>query len=227
MKLVITSHNLKSHALKALAEELSSQLGYKVYRKAPDALRRHQRSVHFEQGIDKVDQFRAFAAAGVSCPTFATTLEGAQQLESELVCVRTVTNGSEGRGLHVCNQGELTQQAPLYTAYIKKKKEFRVHVWNGAVIDIQQKKKKSGEETNSQIRNTANGYVFCRNDVVAPDDCAPAALAAVAALGRTYGAVDIIWNERANRCYVLEVNSRPGMEGTTIKKYADAIIQSI
>jgi len=58
-----------------------------------------------------------------------------------------------------------------------------------------------------------------------PDDLVDVALAAVAALGRSQGAVDLIWNERNNKTYALEVNSRPGMQGTTLKVWADAIMQ--
>ena len=142
---------------------------------------------------------------------------------------RTLTNSSEGRGITIFNKGDIPPLAPLYTEYIPKKKEFRVHVWSNEVIDVSEKRKKSGytEERNTQVRNTANGYVFCRNGVVEPDGMRQLALDAVAALGRTYGAVDIIWNEKRNMCYVLEVNSRPGMEGTTVEVYANAILKGI
>jgi len=36
-----------------------------------------------------------------------------------------------------------------------------------------------------------------------------------------------IWSEKQNKCFVLEVNSRPGMEGTTVEKYAAAIIKGL
>jgi len=48
------------------------------------------------------------------------------------------------------------------------------------------------------------------------------ALAAVSALGLDFGAVDIIYNEHENQYYVLEVNTAPGLEGTTVEKYAEA-----
>jgi D-alanine-D-alanine ligase-like ATP-grasp enzyme len=35
-----------------------------------------------------------------------------------------------------------------------------------------------------------------------------------------FGAVDIIYNAKRNECYVLEVNTAPGLEGTTVEKYA-------
>jgi glutathione synthase/RimK-type ligase-like ATP-grasp enzyme len=39
------------------------------------------------------------------------------------------------------------------------------------------------------------------------------------ASGLDFGAVDVIWNERQQRAYVLEINSAPGLEGTTIDDY--------
>lgn len=53
------------------------------------------------------------------------------------------------------------------------------------------------------------------------------ALAACNALGLESGAVDIIWNEKENKCYVLEVNTAPGICGITTKKYTDAILQTL
>lgn len=228
MKLVVCSHNLRSTALKNLAEELSNQLGYKVWRKYPQTVKANQYPVTFLPGINKVAQFASFHREGVSAPAYATTIEAAKELPSKQVVVRMLIDSSEGKGISICDKGELSLQAPLYTEYIPKKREFRVHVLDGKVIDTQEKKKRrGGEQQEYQVRNTANGYVFCRDGVTPPADCHAVALGAVQSLARTYGAVDIIYNEKRDKCYVLEVNSRPGMEGTTVKKYADAIVQGL
>lgn len=228
-KLVVCSHNLRSNALRNLAEKLTEKLGYKVWRKYPHKLRPHQVPVTFLPGIDKIKQFQAFHAGGVQAPQFALSLKDAAALDSKQVVVRSLIDSSEGKGITIQNKDELNIHAPLYTAYIPKKKEFRVHVFNNEVIDIQEKRKRrvNGELQDFQVRNTANGYVFCRDNVNPPDDCASTALAAVKSLGRSYGAVDVIWNEKQNKSFVLEVNSRPGMEGTTTVKYADAIYNSL
>lgn len=226
-RLVVASHNLKSNALRELANALSDRLGYRVLRVKPDRIL-GRKNVTFHPGIDKVAQFNRFRDSGCSAPNFATTLDSAKQLASKQVVVRQLTSASEGRGISIVHKEELTQEAPLYTEYIPKKKEFRVHVFNNKVIDVQEKRRKRGlEQQEYKVRNTANGYVFCRNDVVEPDDLRGAALAAVAAIGRTQGAVDVIWNEKQNKCYVLEVNQRPGLQGTTLTKYVDAILESL
>jgi D-alanine-D-alanine ligase-like ATP-grasp enzyme len=51
------------------------------------------------------------------------------------------------------------------------------------------------------------------------------AIAATKALDYSFGAVDIVFNEHHNQLYVLEVNANPGMEGTTLEKYSDAIVK--
>ena len=49
--------------------------------------------------------------------------------------------------------------------------------------------------------------------------------AAIKALGLDFGAVDIIYNEAEDQHYVLEVNTAPGLEGTTLQKYTEAILE--
>lgn len=226
-KLVIASDNIKSRALKELANHLSERVGYRVFRVSPQRVNRRS-SIDFLGGFCKIHQLRAFQNGGVCAPSYATSRDGIQSFSSRLVVARKLTNSSEGKGIVIFNKDDHNPpQAPLYTEYIPKKKEFRVHVWAGKVIDVVEKRKKKSfeNERDTQIRNTANGYVFCRDNIVEPDDLRGLALSAVESLGRTYGAVDIIWNERQNKSFVLEVNSRPGMQGTTVKKYADAILE--
>lgn len=226
-RIVVTSHNLRSNALKSLASALSERVGYKVWRVTPDRVR-GRRAVVFHQGVDKIEQFRRFHEAGVSAPKFSTNYNTVKEdIDSRQIVCRALTNSSEGRGVSIHERDSELPRVPLYTAYIPKKREFRVHVFDNEVIDVAEKRKRRGEnpDRNTQIRNTANGYVFCRGDIVEPSDLRALAVSAVRALGRTQGAVDIIWNERQNKSFVLEVNSRPGMEGTTVQRYVDAVLR--
>lgn len=228
-KIVVCSENIKSRALKSLAQKLSERVGYRVYRVHPSRVR-NRRAIHFLKGIDKREQFNSFHRAGISAPAYCTTPDRVDQLSSRYVVARTLTNSHEGRGIVIFNREEETPpSAPLYTEYIPKKKEFRVHVWNSEVIDVSEKRKKKGfeEDRNTKIRNIANGYVFCRNDIREPPGLRAVACDAVRSLGRTYGAVDVIWNESKDRCFVLEVNARPGIEGTTVEKYVEAILKGV
>ena len=111
-KVVVASHNLKSNALRELANELSSRLGYKVLRVKPDRIL-GRKAVTFHPGIDKVEQFRQFHQAGVSAPQYTTQLQSARELPSRQVVVRALTTSSEGRGISIVPKEELTQHAPL------------------------------------------------------------------------------------------------------------------
>jgi hypothetical protein len=177
--------------------------------------------------LNKIEQLQRFTAAGVSCPSYCTTPEGVAGLSSKTVFARTLINSTNGRGIVEFERGEAAPRAPLYTAYIPKKKEFRLHVFGDRVIDIQEKRKKRefNNDRDTRVRNVSNGYVYCRDDVQIPEDVAALARNAVSACGYQYGAVDIIWNEKQNKYYVLEVNSRPGLMGTTLDKYANALVE--
>lgn len=153
--------------------------------------------------------------------------------EGHTVVARETLTGHSGAGIVIISGPQAWEnyhkRAPLYTKYIKKKSEYRVHVAFGEVIDIQQKKKRHDfdGEPNYLVRNHSNGWVYCREDIVASADLKEQALRAVVALGLDFGAVDIIYNERQNKCYVLEVNTAPGLEGTTVEKYTDAFIKEL
>ena len=229
-KIVIATNNTGSQSLKRLAETLSGKVGYKVWRVTPDRVG-VRKPIHFRNGVDKLTQFRAFTEHGVSCPKFTTDRNGLSSLDEfkeQRYVARQLLNSSSGKGIVIFKAGDDIPNAPLYTQYVPKKREFRVHVFNNNVIDSAEKRKRKGHDgdRDTQVRNTANGYVFCRDGVTLPNGLADLAISAVRAINRTQGAVDIIWNEKLDKLFVLEVNSIPGMEGTTLEKYANAITKN-
>lgn len=179
---------------------------------------------------NKIEQFERFTQHGVSCPAWTTDRNKVRELDSRTVFARTLVNSTGGKGIVEIDLDTAQQivAAPLYTAYIPKKAEFRFHVFNGQVIDVQQKKKKRdfGDDRDTRVRNLHNGYVYCRDGVAPPAGAADLAVRAVAALGYLYGAVDLVYNERRNQSYVLEVNSRPGLMGTTVERYVAALVNT-
>lgn len=229
-KLVLVPNNLGSRAAKALAQTLSAKLGYKVLRVKPGR-ERGRPSFKLSPGTAKDVQLNAFNRQEV--PTVEHTADRGQAAQwiadGDSVMCRTLLRASEGRGIVVADTVGALVQAPLYTRYVKKKHEYRVHVLNGEVIDVQQKRKRKGfeGERDTKVRNLANGYVFCRDNIVEPPDLRGIAIKATASLGYALGAVDIAFNERNNRLVVLEVNANPGMQGTTLEKYANAIVKEI
>lgn len=145
-------------------------------------------------------------------------------LRNSTVFVRQQTSASRGRGILVRTNSDglgPLPEARLYTRHFNGRYEYRVHVVRGEVIDVQQKKRRRGAARNL-VRSYANGYVYCRGGVEAPESVKQASLDAVRALGLDFGAVDILCKQDGT-CAVLEVNTAPGIEGTTVEKYAEAI----
>jgi hypothetical protein len=140
------------------------------------------------------------------------------------VYCRTKLSSHSGNGIIICNDVDTLVSAPLYTLHSKHKDEYRVHVFKGEVLDVQKKKRKLGfTGRSSGIRNHSNGWVYARTDVAIPDMLCPIAVQAVELLGLDFGAVDIGHKIIDNKFFVFEVNTAPGLEGSTLDKYAKAI----
>jgi len=228
-KLVVVPHNRKSSAAKELANTLSRKLGYKVYRVTEEKIRRRI-PFRLRGGTDKLTQLNNFNRDNIPCPEFTTDRAVAEGWINEgcVVMCRTLLMSSEGKGIVVAETREQLVNARLYTKYFKKKEEYRVHVLNGQVIDVQQKRKKRGNDANdAHIRNLSNGYVFCRDGITRPEGIEELAIRAVRSLGYSLGAVDIARNVHYDRMIVLEVNANPGMQGTTLENYANKIIEDL
>lgn len=184
-----------------------------------------------EVAQNKLSTLRALQAAGVPVPRWTTDRSIAEKWirKGKIALARKLLRASAGRGIVVCEPGGIPlPQAPLYTRYVPKKDEYRVHVWRGQVLHIQHKRRRRGFEhdnvrVRNQIRNYDNGWVFCQQEVVAPPPVVEASLAAVLALGLDFGAVDVGWTENTQHATVYEVNTAPGLTGTTLRKYAEAV----
>jgi len=170
------------------------------------------------------------------CPPWAVSQEeAAKWLEAgDTVCVRQKLRASGADGLVIFGPenfkewGQLSK-APLYTKYVKKAAEYRVHVYKDCVIDYQQKRLRSdlpeGFKPNYQIQNLDNGFIYARENVQPPKQVMDNAIRAVSELGLDFGAVDVIYNEKKGLAIVLEVNTAPGLQGSTITSYATAILE--
>ncbi|CAM6031251.1 unnamed protein product [Sphagnum compactum] len=173
---------------------------------------------------DKLEAFKYFTMAGVSVPDWTDDcLEAFDWLEKHTVICRTKLTGHSGDGIIVCDKGSKElPDAPLYTKYIYKTKEYRVHVCNGQVIDTQKKiRDPDWFVTDWKVRSHQNGFIYARNNVFPEILRDEMAIAATTALGLNFGAVDII-EDKNEKLYVLEVNTAPGLEGKTVELYAEA-----
>lgn len=115
--------------------------------------------------------------------------------------------------------------APLYTKEIKNNGEYRVHVFNGEVIDYRKKSRRVDDEPTqeqSDVRNHENGWIYRMGNLERLEKVENLAKSAIKALSLDFGTVDII-KDMDNNVFVLEVNTACGLEGTTLDKYVNAI----
>jgi glutathione synthase/RimK-type ligase-like ATP-grasp enzyme len=168
-------------------------------------------------------------------PEFTESHEKALEWVGEgyWVVARTVLNGHSGAGIVLMHKNLNPKdfvKAPLYVKYIPKTEEYRVHVINGKSVDIQRKtlskeyaEKHDKEDINWKIRNLDNGFIYQRANVNPHQSVIQAAIDTVSEIGLDFGAVDIVVHKQTGKAYVLEVNSAPGLQGTTVEIYAKAL----
>lgn len=179
----------------------------------------------------KLASFLAFKERGVKVPPFWTNRDDIPDSAFPVMC-RTKLRGHSGDGIVIANTRQGSVDAPLYTQYMKKKHEYRVHIMRSPDPDpdvtqfmaffIQRKAKKNGvTNPNWQVRNLAGGFAFkevAYNDV--PSCVIAEAYKAMDALDLDFGGVDVIYNDANCAAYVLEINSACGLEERTADNYA-------
>lgn len=177
---------------------------------------------------NKLTALQTMRAAGVSVPDFSDNIEDAKQWidEERIVLCRKLLRANSGKGIVIAKEEDELVPAPLYVKYIRKEKEYRLHVFNGEIIDMIEKKRKSGFMENGlynrYIRSYEQGWVFTRDGIEVNLAAMDMAIKACNALGLDFGAVDLVMDKR-NNPVVLEVNTAPGLQGTTLEVYKQAV----
>ena len=145
--------------------------------------------------------------------------------EGKTVVARATLVGHSGAGITIHTTPTDLPTVSLYTKYVKKTYECRIHIFKGRMIDAQIKRKvRDVEENNPLIRNIHTGWVYCRDNYIPDPTSIQLAIDAVRVVGLDFGAVDLIYNQYYNQFYILEVNTAPGLEGTTLINYVNAFI---
>jgi len=125
--------------------------------------------------------------------------------------------------------------APLYTAGVSNKGEYRVHVFDGEVILYQKKSRRVGEDgevvtaegEEADVRNLASNWIYRTGNLNRLERIEDLAIDAILALGLDFGAVDIIMDNEGD-VFVLEVNSAPGLGNTdTLDAYVSVFNEMI
>jgi len=181
--------------------------------------------------VDKGISFCKFEDCGVRIPALTTSrITAINWLEGgHIVLGRQTLEGTRGSGIIEMSKPSQFQECRLYSRYEETTKEFRIYVFNGKFLDALEKRRDSdmlaANKINYRIRTEENGWVFCRNSVQLPNECAAQAVKAVKALNLVFGGVDVIWNESKQRATVLEVNTAPGIFGATVGMFAEEVVK--
>ena len=187
----------------------------------------------------KVKCFRALDEVGVK--TLDYTLDVGTMYQwlqnGETVFARSLFKGHGGVGITVLHStddydalsyGE-TSNFKFYTKHSVSTSEYRVHVVGDKTIDFAQKKRMTSEklkelgfEFNELVKNHDKGWVFAREGVVIPDVVRDECVKAIHAVKLDFGAVDVLYSPDGG-AVILEINTAPGLEGTTLKNYIQAM----
>lgn len=190
---------------------------------------------------DKRAFFEALDSEGVrELPLFFTNQSDAYEYMDSLEgddeeCImycRTLVSSNQGKGIIIAENKYELVNAGLYTVGISNiAREVRVHVFMDSILDVTQKKRMSTERLEEEgiesademVRNHDNGWIFARQDVCISSEIEDTVKVAATCLGLDFGAFDIIECEDGS-FYLLEANTAPGITGTTLERYKDAIL---
>lgn len=172
--------------------------------------------------INKVTFFKKLEGVGVT-PPFATSKAAAANLSFPVVC-RTTTEGHDGQGIVIAETVNQLVNAPLYTSYIDKTSEYRVHLGrlpsgDTSVIALQKKVKTEGFTGDQRIWVGGGTQLNLADNV--PHEVMAACWTALASFPKLhFAAFDVVYDNSTGNAYVLEINSAPVLFSSTAQAYA-------
>lgn len=154
--------------------------------------------------------------------------------EGSTVVARNILNGHSGAGIVIVGPKKgVLPDSPLFTKYIPKDEEYRVHLLRHTVAGVThvkpfflQKKVKRPDfqgKPNRMVRSYDNGYMYQHSNIEVPKQVTDAAMRVFGTCTNLdWGAVDVIFVRAQNKAYVLEINTAPGLDEYSAQQYAAA-----
>lgn len=154
--------------------------------------------------------------------------------ENEIILVeRQSLTDSGGNGIKfLTRRVGPTDRGMLWTSYIKKKHEYRVHASKTGIIAIQKKFLPLGvassdehtRQTQFSLRNYNNGWRYQLSSLEDTPQCVLEAVNRFINSGKNiadFCALDIIYNEASRTAFILEANTAPGVSSPLTDKYVE------
>lgn len=192
---------------------------------------------------DKRRALSTLSNAGVACPTHSTSADDATEwlTSGDKVVARHVVHSHSGRGIQIVSESGTVYRDPsmpddapwyearLFTKYFKKTTEYRVFAVQGKAVLVYRKGVQRDipeDERQFLVRTHATGWNFCSVELSdVPERVLIEAVAAQEAMRLDFCAVDIGWHEPSQSVCVFEVNTAPGVEGSSVQILGDALLE--
>lgn len=175
---------------------------------------------------NKLDSLRQLESAGIRVPDYTTDRDDfGDVIDYPLVGRNESHTRGEDINLILQWRDAYLTENDYFVEYIPTDLEYRMHVVDGEVIAVHEKRLRSEEDNHPFIRNHETGWVFVEPRAERPPDSL--AIDAVGALGMDFGAVDVVREEETGDHYVLEVNSAPSLEEANLERYGEALADMV
>lgn len=172
--------------------------------------------------INKHEMLKALSAAGVPTPTFNSTVEDAAKYMDAAGMQYIRNNWGVVRYSNDFNP----QRDAYYTKPVQfKRREYRVHVFNGKVLGIYEKVPFEQDQTKRPklFKSDTCNFVRCDMEVCRlTKDNQQTCIDSVTSLGLLFGGVDVI-RDRTGNIFICEVNSAPGLNNLNIDRWVEEI----
>lgn len=221
----------KSESAKRLADKLTDALGYKVFRS--NEVLPNRKHIRYGDQRDKLTQYKFFEKELLNFASFTESKDEAKKWikQGKSVLCRVLLQGQEGHGIIIADKIKELVDAPVYVEYKEKTIEYRVNLYKGEFVNHREKRRKIGfeepEDGDDRIRNINNGYVYCLPRFNLPNKILLTAIRAAWVTDSDIVGVDIAYNRHTNEHFIIEVNSAPALEGTTVDGYVNEILKEI
>jgi len=175
---------------------------------------------------DKLQSLESLEAGGIPVPEYVEDRDEISEAFGYPAVGRSESH-ARGEDINLIMQWRdayLTDGNDYFVEYIPTDLEYRMHVVDGEVIQVHEKRLRSEASNHPFIRNAETGWVFVEPREGAPPD--NIATDAVGAMGMDFGAVDVIRGEDGEH-YVLEVNSAPSLDEANLRRYGDRFAEMV